>query len=215
MLEKIFDQWADAMGGLKRLRAVQSISKRGRFYGFESQGEILEWAVPGCYRSHYTLEMGMNALLVINGKQGWSKQNGRVTPLAGFEMLLQKTRLWFETFALLLPELNEAPMHFDGKSPDDSAWLVGVDLMEGLVCQVLVNCKNHLPQEYICRLGIQVRHVRFEDWRRIKGLTLPFCTTDYLEPTGDELRAEYDEILIDVPLMEGLFDCPADEASAR
>lgn len=48
MLEKIFDQWADAMGGRKRLRAVQSISKRGRFYGFESQGEILEWAaVPG------------------------------------------------------------------------------------------------------------------------------------------------------------------------
>ncbi|HNT25048.1 MAG TPA: hypothetical protein PKM21_11820 [Anaerolineales bacterium] len=45
-------------------------------------------------------------------------------------------------------------------------------------------------------------------------LTLPFCTTNYLEPGGDELRAEYDEILIDVPLMEGLFDRPVDEASA-
>ena len=212
MLDKILDQWADALGGRKRLRAVQTISKRGRMYGFGSQGQINEWAVPGCYRSHYSLEMGINALLVVNGRQGWSKRDGRVAEMGGFELLLQKVRMWFETFALVLPELNEVPMRYVGESEDGSAWLLELDVMEGLACQCLVDRKTHLPKEYSFNLGSEALHVRFSNWHKVKGIRLPFQQVDHIEPSGDEIRSEFDEILVDVPLLEGLFDRPEGDA---
>jgi hypothetical protein len=212
VLEKILDQWANALGGRKRLRAVESISKRGRIYGFGSQGKIHEWAAPGCYRSHYTLEIGVDALLLVNGKQGWSKRDGRVTAMGGFELLLQKVRMWLETFALVLPELNEVPVRFSGKSEDGSAWLLELEVMEGLVCQCLVDRRSHLPKEYSFNLGSEALHVRFGDWRKVSGITLPFRQTDHIEPSGDEIRSEFDEMLVNTLQLEGLFDRPADEA---
>lgn len=212
MLTKILDRWAEALGGRERLRAIQSITKRGQITAFDSNGLLEEQATPGCYRSVFKLEIGFATEVVVNGSQVWRKRDGNVAPMVGFEQALTLRQVWMSTFALLLPERGAPMPEFAGESEDGSAWLLTVPLIESAPYYIYIDKQTGLPQRAGVSLGMEAMYRSFQDWRVVEGVLLPFREIDLMEPGENTVTCEFTSITLNQPLPPDTFAPPVEDA---
>jgi hypothetical protein len=208
MTESILDRWTQALGGLERLRQIETIYIRMTIETGGMSGTLDSWfTVQGQHRQDLDLGGIYQTRTVFDRGEGWFlDQNGKVRELAGTELEEETTSNYRFTFSHLVPERRTGRVEQVGEDTDHR--LVLVQPEDGKPVRFYLDKATGLPTKEEQPQAERTQTTFLSEWREVDGVSWPF---QMRQTTGDpryDTQFAVEELRFDVPLEEGFFAPP-------
>ncbi len=208
--DDILDRWAQAIGGIGRLRQIENAYVRGTVEVGGLHGTLESWyTARGQLREQIDLGGVINILTVFDGErgEGWVRdQNGKVQELAGTDLESEVTSMYLGTYSQFIPGRMLGNVEFVGRDETHQYNIVRIRPEGGRVATYYLDRDTDLPFKVEYPSGEQTLTQYLSDWRDVDGVKLPFHTRN---TTGDP---QYDQI---ITIQEVRFNGQLDETAFR
>ena len=216
--DEIVARYVQAVGGMERIQAVQTLRRTGTFYGgggFEAQ-MVEENRRPNMVRQDFTFG-GMTGSNAYDGKVGWKTEpwGGKKDAEALGEEELKSI---IEDADLEGPLVNYKQkghqVEYLGTEPveGDDAYKLKVTLKSGDVVIYYVDTEYAVPIKIEKKRKIRGAEREYEitlgDYKQVDGWYLPFAIEQGAKGSQFKQRVVYQTIVANVPVDEGRFAKP-------
>jgi hypothetical protein len=166
---RLLDAWATSIGGRTAIAALGALHLRGRYTKGGITGTVDLWETPRGERREELQLAFLHELRVFDGSRGWLvDRNGEVRDLDGFELDDQLALAFRGSFAPLLVDRVPGTVTVNAKG----------DLVlapaGGHRPETVTLGPAHRPAQLVRRDSEKQRVTRFEDWRDVAGVAMPF-----------------------------------------
>ena len=177
----IVDRWAAAIGGIEKVRAIDTIHRVGDARDDGTAGVRDEWITRSFARRELVDHGRDQTLDVFDGKTAWRRDwNGFVERLDGVDVKREVDWAILHGFGALTgaagaPELvSENTIRFHPKG--------------GLPLTFVIDKQTGLPDRAEMPSFDGVMTIAFSDWREVDGVRIPFTEVQQSGPTKNELH---------------------------
>lgn len=204
--QDLLQRWAEAIGGMKKLGAVQNIYTKFSYRGTAGTGTIEEWFTSqGHRRQSNDLTTG-HVINVVNGPKGWISNDGRVRELSPTELEGARTPAYIGSYSHLVPGRLPGRAEFLGEA--DSNYVLRVIPERGRPSTFYLDKTTYLPSKYEEQLTNTLLIIRFRSWRAVGGIKLPGELHMTTSDGGYEATASLQETKFNIRLADELFNRP-------
>lgn len=217
--DEIIGRYLNARGGLKKLRALQTLRQEGRMSaGAGREGLVLrEIKRPGRIRFEFTVQ-GVTSVFASDGQRGWkvSPLEGEVAPKPLADEVLADAREQADIDGPLVDwKKKGSQVEFAGKEAIDGqdAYKLKLTLKSGGVLTAYVDVKSaNLVRTEGTRL-LRGKHVKiestFSDFKKSGGILFPHLVEVRAAGRPHVLRIVVDKIEVNPALSDARFSPPA------
>jgi hypothetical protein len=167
MASQPLQRWAQALGGLERLRQIEAIYIRFRVEMGGLAGTLEMWSTTqGQHREALDLAGVYKNLTVVDRDRGWVlDQNGKVQELAGLELATEITSTYIDSFSHLVPGRMAGQVEHVGE--DESGTLVRFLPEGGRPVTYHLDAQTGLPTRQERPQAERTFTTSFDDWREV------------------------------------------------
>lgn len=218
-VDEIITKSIDARGGIRKLKAVQSVRMTGRIsFGPDLDGTLLvEMKRPGKLREEVTLG-NKTMLRTTNGKEGWvinqfeEDPGPKLVPVSELANMLQKAD--FDRPLVDYKEKgNKIELAGRDKVEDKDAFKLKVTLKDGQIRYDYIGTSSYLELKWEGRVKKDDEDFQaesfFRDYRSVQGVMYPFEIDS--DSPGSESRQQiiFEKIEINPALDDARFEKPS------
>jgi predicted aspartyl protease len=213
-VEILLTRWAEALGGVKRLRAVHATYSRARVEGSEGEGRAEEWSTArGERRQTSETTTTGEWTSVFDGRRGWVRENGRVRTLSPDETSGQLTAAYLAASSHLVTGRLSGRCEYLGQSSTDRCHTLEITARGGRPARYYLHPGTFLPVRSEREMVSTTLTIQYRDWRMVDGIRVPgrqvLATTD----SGFMATETLEEIRFNPALESGLFARPTEGPS--
>ncbi|MFQ5793912.1 MAG: aspartyl protease family protein [Candidatus Bipolaricaulia bacterium] len=208
------NRWANALGGLDRLKQIENVYTRSAIEIGGLSGTVEEWqTAQGQYKQSVDLGGVYRFLTVFDGEKGWIlDQNGKVRELAGTDLENEVTSTYLGSFSHLIPGRMSGRAENLGEDEAQQHDIVKLLPQGGRPVTCYLDKATYLPVKQEQPEADRTRTVHLSDWRDVDGVKIPF---QMRQTTGDpkyDTVVTVQEVRFNVPLDETAFQKPQEAA---
>lgn len=212
MTEQLLQRWAQALGGLDRLRSIEVLYIRSRIETGGLVGTVEEWCTAhGQRREDLDLAGIYKNLTVLDGDRCWVRdQNGKVRELVGVELENEITSAYIASFSHLVPGRMSGAVEEAGQGEAGAA--VRFLPKGGRPVTYYLDAQTGLPARQERPQAERTVTATFGDWREVEGVLLPWHVRQTSGDPQYDIVAEIEEVRCNVPVDAAAFQPPAEAA---
>lgn len=206
-------RWAKAIGGVERLQAVKTTYSRARVEGSEGEGKVEEWCTSHGQRRHESETQSGVETRIFDGRQGWLRIDGQVSPPSEDETRGQRAAAYLGSNSHLVPGRLRGRSEYLGETETDHLLMLRITPEGGRPTLFYLDPSTGLPVRSERELVSTTFVIRYDEWREVDGVRIPWrqvLTTTDSAYTATETLAE---IRFNGPLEPGLFARPKEGPS--
>ncbi len=214
MTEKILSRWAQALGGLEKLKQIKNVYTRSAIETGGLSGTVEEWqTAQGQHKQRLDLGGVYKIVTVFDGEKGWIlDQNGKVQELAGTELANEVTAAYLGSFSHFIS--GRMPGRVEHLGEDEAHHILILRLLPdgGRPVTVYLSKEAGLPVKQEHPQAERTRTVYLSDWRDVDGIKIPF---QIRQTTGDpkyDVVVIIQEVRFNIPLDASAFEKPKEAA---
>jgi outer membrane lipoprotein-sorting protein len=227
-LDEILERYGRALGGqakIEKLKTLTITGTRVTTMGREpSQTEKLEIyrKAPNKLRMTFS-RPGNDSTQAFNGAEGWRNNNGRISAIAGPDLFGAQRDANFYKDINLRQEYSQMAVVGKEKVGDRDCYVIEATLPEKSPARMMFGIQSEKLyfdiqtgllvrryMEYATLFGPLPEATDYGDYRRLKGVTLPFVITLSRPPM--KVIQKIEAIKLDQPIRDEMFDKPVSAA---
>lgn len=211
--EYLLTRWAQALGGVERLRAVRATYSRARVEGSEGEGRVEEWSTSRGQRHQKSETTTGEEVSVFDGHRGWSRSNDQVRALSPDETRGELTAAYFAAGGHLVQGRLAGQCKYLGQPGTDHLHVLEITPRGGRPTRYYLDPGTFLPVRSERELVYTTLTIEYRDWRAIEGILVPGST--FLATTDSAFMATetLEEIRFNPRLESTLFGRPREGPS--
>jgi len=213
---EIMKKYADAIGGLEKLKAEKTSYSEGNITVGTLMGSVKEYyKFPDRKKS----ELDLKVLKQVTGKNGdimWSMDaNGKVQMIRD-ELTLKREKV---------EELKARQEHFDPNSEIFTVTYEGIEAVDDVPCYKLrianninddvtiyyINKSSYMLEKTIEKQPDNEIHLRLSDYRDVNGIKRAYKTEIEIQPVGQKLSITITDYRSNIEIDDRLFDPPGQD----
>jgi predicted aspartyl protease len=207
--ESLLVRWAEAVGGVERLRAVQATYTRARIEGSEGEGSVEEWSTSRGQRRQESRTASGEETTVFDGRRGWSRVDGQVRPLSPDETRGQISAAYLAGSRHLVPGRPPGECQYVGEDGPDHLQVLRITPRGGSPVRFFLDPATHLPVRSEREMVHSTLVIAYQEWRRVDGISVPGRRVLTTSDSAFSATETLEEIRLNPPLEAGRFEPPA------
>ncbi|HEY1526672.1 MAG TPA: aspartyl protease family protein [Candidatus Angelobacter sp.] len=172
---EVLDRWTAALGGRKKLAAVESIHLNAKLESGGMKGTFDRW-VASKGQLHETVDIpgAYHQESVLQGKQAWVLDpSGKVHELSDGDLEDLIAEAYEATFSFLLQDRMQGKVEFTGEDATHKFYLVKLSPAGGKPLTVFLDKETYLPDHEETQQASFTVTTAFSGWHNQSGLQVP------------------------------------------
>lgn len=215
--EEVLERWAEALGGIEAIGAIETLHSVGELETSGFSGLIEIWSTTsGQHRVHVDLGEIYRTTVISDGpsERGWVVDlSGAIQPLGGSEYADEVTNAFLESYSHFIPDRWDGVVNYLGEDGKAGHYILEIAPTDGEAIKYYIDHNSFLPAktESLDEDG-RVVTTTLGDWREVSGIMFSFRS---LQTTGNPLfntKITTEQISINTPMDAMAFAEPAEAA---
>lgn len=212
-LEEVLARHVEALGGIERLRQVNSsyIVASLSMGGMEGKS-VGYYKAPDKVRVELSLPI-LNYMMVCDGDDCWmTDQQGLTNTLQADLRSSMRSQMILERWLYLEPDKFDGEIKLTG---DDvlidsvPCYRIDIEPTDGSPVSLYLDREGYLPVQVSLITDMADVHTKYFDYRPVDGIMLPFRASERTGAALIEMNMSIDTVMLNVEIPDSLFQRPA------